>query len=84
MAMVVFLIAMAILGLGLLIAIPVMTFQIPTGIAVTIIDICSKASYFLPIKILMPIILFSITLNTVRFVFNIVLRVKSFIPTMGD
>lgn len=39
--------------------------------------------YVLPIAGLMPILLFSLALNSFHIIWAIVIRVKSFIPTMG-
>ncbi len=69
---------------GILSVLPSINLEIPENIVNTICDFCSAAAYFLPIKALAPIIGFSLGFLLFRFVWAIVLRVKSFIPTMGD
>lgn len=76
----IFIIAMVSIVVVMLIAVPALTITIPSGIANTLISICSTACYLLPIKLLMPLILFSFTFTTFRFVWSVFLRVKSFIP----
>lgn len=69
---------------GILSVLPSINLEIPGDIVNTICNFCSSASYFLPIKALAPILTFSLGFLLFRFVWAIVLRVKSFIPTMGD
>lgn len=75
-----FIIAMVSIVVVMLIAIPTLSISIPVGIASTLISICKLSAYLLPIKLLMPLVLFSFTFHTFRFVWAVFLRVKSFIP----
>ena len=72
------------LFLGFLNLLPNLDFVIPGNVVDSVCDFVSAASYLLPIKLLMPIVVFSFALATFRFVWAIILRIKSFIPTMGD
>ena len=81
---VIFFIAMVAIVVVMLVAVPALTITIPTDVASTLISICQVASYLLPIKLLMPLVLFSFTFNTFRFLWSVFVRVKSFIPTGGS
>lgn len=80
---VIFCVAMVLLVVGLLVAVPSLSISIPANIASTLLEICKGACYLLPIKLLMPIVLFSFTFNAFRFLWSVFLRVKSFIPSGG-
>lgn len=80
---IIFIVAMFIFVVGLLVALPVFTIQIPAGICDILIDFLSKACYFFPIKALMPLIILSIGFTSFHFVWSVFLRVKSFIPHGG-
>lgn len=77
----IFTIAVILIVVGLLVAVPVFTIEIPTGVATTLISVCKSACYLLPIKLLMPIIIASFSYHTFRFLWSVFLRVKSFLPT---
>ena len=77
----IFTIAVILIAVGLLVAVPVFTIEIPVGVATTLINVCKSACYLLPIKLLMPIIIASFSYHTFRFLWAIFLRVKSFLPT---
>lgn len=79
----VFTIAVILIVVGLLIAVPVFTIEIPSGVATTLISLCKGACYLLPIKLLMPIIIASFSYHTFKFLWSVFLRVKSFLPTGG-
>ncbi len=79
-----FIIAMVSIVVVMLVAIPTLSISIPAGIANTLISICKLSAYLLPVKLLMPLILFSFTFHTFRFVWSVFLRVKSFIPMGGN
>lgn len=79
----IFIVAMVVIVVGLLITVPSLSITIPSGVATTLISVCEVSAYLLPIKILMPIIVFSFTYHTFRFVWSVFLRVKSFIPSSG-
>lgn len=80
----IFALAMVLLALTLLIAVPSLTISIPSSVATTLISICKMSAYLLPIKLLMPIIIFSFSFHTFRFLWSVFLRVKSFIPMGSD
>lgn len=84
MVQTIFVIAMVGIIVVLLVAIPVLSISIPSGVAETLISICQVSAYFLPIKLLMPLVLFSFTFHTFRFLWSVFLRVKSFIPMGGN
>jgi len=63
---------------------PEMVFSIPHEFKYAFYDFISGACYFLPIKLLMPILFFWLTFQTVRITWKVILRIKSFIPMMGD
>jgi len=72
------------MNVAFLSVLPNMNFTIPQGVTDTICGVVQSACYFLPVTLLLPILLFSFGLSTFKVVWAIVLRVKSFIPTMGD
>lgn len=69
---------------GLIIILPTLSFTIPDNICRTIANFFAGVTYFFPIKALLPILIFSVALNSFKILYNLILRVKSFIPTMGD
>ena len=69
---------------GLISLLPTLSFTIPTNICSTIANFFSGVTYFFPIRALLPILAFSISLTAFKIVYNLILRIKSFIPTMGD
>ena len=79
----IFIVAMVAIVVTMLIAVPALSISIPVGIADTLISVCKMACYLFPIKLLMPLVLFSFSVTTFRFVWSVFLRVKSFIPTGG-
>lgn len=83
MVQTIFIIAMVSIVVVMLVSVPALSITIPVGIADTLISVCSMAGYLLPIKLLMPIILFELSFHTFRFVWAVFLRVKSFIPMGG-
>lgn len=62
---------------------PEFTFTIPDHIASTIVSIFGAISYIVPWKGLLPIFSISCALIGARLTWAILLRIKSFIPTMG-
>ena len=69
---------------GIISLLPTLNFTIPSNISNTIANFFSGVTYFFPIKALLPIFAFSLSVNAFRIIYNLILRVKSFIPTMGD
>ena len=56
---------------------------IPDDIYITLSDICKCVGYVLPVSALLPIFLTRLALKLVQITIAIVIRIKSFIPTMG-
>lgn len=69
--------------LALLCLLPDVNIAIPDSVFNWLINICNAVGYLLPVKDLIPILLIMVTLTGFRIAWAIVLRVKSFIPTMG-
>lgn len=61
---------------------PTINLTIPNNICSTIAQFFGSVCYFFPIKQLLPILAFSIGLTGFKIIYNLVLRIKSFIPTM--
>lgn len=57
---------------------------LPDSFFSTLDNISSGVGYVLPVAGLLPIFLVTIGVYTFRIVWSIVIRVKSFIPTMGS
>lgn len=68
---------------GLISVLPSLNFSIPSNICNTIADFFVGITYFFPIKQLLPILVFSLSITAFRILFTLILRIKSFIPTMG-
>lgn len=64
-------------------ALPEINFFIPDNIFNGINTFVCNVGYVLPIKALMPILVSSFTISTFKIVWALVIRIKSFIPTMG-
>lgn len=69
---------------GFISILPSLNFTIPDNIINTISNFFNGITYFFPIKALLPILTFSIALTGFRILYSLMLRVKSFIPGMGD
>lgn len=69
---------------GILSVLPSINLEIPENITETICDFFGVVGYFLPLGALMPILVCSAGILGFRFIWAIILRIKSFIPTMGD
>ena len=67
----------------LLAALPEFSVSIPEGVLEWVYDIANAVAYLLPLPQLLPILVISLTLKGAQIVWAILLRVKSFIPTMG-
>lgn len=68
---------------GIIDKLPSIDFQIPDGVLDGLTYITNYISYFIPIKALMPILIIDVGLCVFQIVWAIILRIKSFIPTMG-
>lgn len=63
---------------------PAITWTIPAGIFDVLGSIMHGLAYFLPLPGLVPILVFSTSFYAVKIVWALLLRIKSFIPTMGS
>ncbi len=68
---------------GFISILPTINFSIPENICKNIADFFSGITYFFPIKALLPILTVSASILAFRIAYNLILRVKGFIPTMG-
>lgn len=64
-------------------AVPVLDFTIPDGVLSGLSSILGNIGFFLPIRQLMPILYISLSIDVARLGMAILMRIKSFIPTMG-
>lgn len=67
----------------LLSGLPEMSVAIPDGVFEWLFDIANAVGYLLPVSTLVQILGISIAIKGVQIAWAIVLRIKSFIPTMG-
>ena len=70
--------------LALLSLLPNVNIAIPDGVFNWLLNVCSAIGYFLPVKALLPILGIMFSVTGFKIAWSIVLRVKSFIPTMGS
>lgn len=63
---------------------PDIDFAIPDDVFSGLQYIFNGIAYFLPIKSLLPIIFIDVSISVFHIVWSIILRIKSFIPTMGS
>lgn len=63
---------------------PTFSFVIPDNIFDVLVSMFSSVGYFLPVNELLPILILSLALDVFRVVWAIIIRLKSFIPTMGS
>lgn len=68
---------------GVIDKLPNIEFSIPDNILDGFVYIAQYINYFVPVAELMPILAISVSLSVFHIVWAIVLRIKSFIPTMG-
>lgn len=64
--------------------IPNFDFVFPVDVMRGLVSITYGIGYFLPVVELMPILIFSIVFKSGKIVMEIIYRIKSFIPTMGN
>lgn len=62
---------------------PVMDLKIPPEVLIGLNSLLSNLGYVFPIKQLLPILLTSTSVTLFKIVWAVVIRVKSFVPTMG-
>lgn len=58
-------------------------FSFPEGVYDTLYNISKGVAFVLPLKFLLSIFAIKLSIHAFRLVWSIVIRVKSFIPTMG-
>ncbi len=63
--------------------IPVIDLIIPKEVFNIFSFIFNGIGYLLPVKALLPILITDISLDFLRIAFALIIRIKSFIPTMG-
>lgn len=63
-------------------SLPEFSISLPNGVFSGLKTLCAFISWF-PISELMPIVITSVSLQAFRNVWALLIRVKSFIPTMG-
>ena len=63
---------------------PTVAYNLPPGILDTSEMLFSNIGYVMPMSGLMPLFVFLIALNNFKLILAIIVRIKSFIPTMGS
>ena len=64
-------------------SIPTISVTIPEDVLTQILEYIKLACYFLPVKTIVAILTINLAIWTFKITMAIVVRVKSFIPTMG-
>ncbi|MDE6789313.1 MAG: hypothetical protein K2J47_08350 [Ruminococcus sp.] len=64
-------------------ALPEIDFAVPDNIFNGINTFLSNVGYVIPIRALMPILVSSLALSAFKISWALIIRIKSFIPTMG-
>lgn len=65
-------------------SLPSLTFSIPEGIFNGLNSVCWCIGYFVPILQLLPILGLSFAIDGFRLAWAIIMRIKSFIPTISS
>lgn len=60
------------------------TFTIPVGVFNGLVTLAKDLGYLFPISAIVPIIGIKLGLRILSFSWSVILKIKSFIPTMGD
>ena len=68
---------------GVIDKLPGIDFSIPDNVLEGFSYVAQYVNYFIPVAELMPILAISVSLSVFHIVWAIILRIKSFIPTMG-
>ena len=55
----------------------------PMNISSSFVDVFKAVNFFIPIGIIMPIIIINLLFDLAKITIAIIVRLKSFIPTMG-
>lgn len=69
---------------NLLALLPDVNFELPDVAFQELFDIISSLTWALPVVALMPILVISFMLQGFKIAWALLIRIKSFIPTMGD
>lgn len=69
---------------NLLALLPDINFELPEVAFQELFDIISSLTWALPVVALMPILVISFALQGFKIAWALLIRIKSFIPTMGD
>lgn len=69
---------------NLLALLPDINFELPEVAFQELFDIISSLTWALPVVALMPILVISFALQGFKIAWSLLIRIKSFIPTMGD
>lgn len=69
---------------NLLALLPDVNFELPDVAFQELFDIISSLTWALPVVALMPILVISFMLQGFKIAWSLLIRIKSFIPTMGD
>lgn len=64
-------------------ALPAVDFSIPDNVYNGIETFCTNIGYVVPFNALLPILVTSFSLSAFQIAWALVIRIKSFIPTMG-
>lgn len=60
------------------------TFTIPSGVFIGLVTLAKDLGYIFPVMAILPIFGIKFGLRILSFMWTIILKIKSFIPTMGD
>lgn len=63
---------------------PFMEFELPANYLNMFTGLLTSVAYFLPMDVFIPLIYLSFILDIVKFTWATLMRIKSFIPFMGD
>lgn len=69
---------------GLLTLLPEIQGRIPDGFISLFGNFIKSVAYFLPLGVLLPMIVLSFSVDIFGVIWKIILRIKSFIPGMGN
>lgn len=65
-------------------SVSVIGFTIPVGVFNGLLLLSENLGYIFPISSILPVFVLKMLLRNARIIWAMVIRVKSFIPTMGD
>lgn len=63
---------------------PSVSVELPEGVMNYMSYICKFVGYFIPVKGLVALFMINFSIEMAHIVWSIILRIKSFIPTMGN